>query len=245
MGVPVPGCDCKVCNSTDARDNRTRSAIYIRSPESSWVIDTGADFRQQCLRERITQIDAVFYTHSHTDHVMGFDDLRPFCSPEKPMPIYASAQTLADLKRIFEFAFNGQNRWPGYIQPLPNIVDGPFTLGKTHITPIQLTHGRAHVYGYLFSRGDERLLAYLCDCKEVPDSALEILKGTKVLVVDALRHAPHPTHMNLEEALELSATLRPQHTWFTHISHDLPHQQINNSLPTHVRLAYDGLRITA
>lgn len=243
-GVPMIGCPCAVCGSEDQRDRRTRSSIFIRTPECRWVVDTGNDFRQQCLREGITELDAVIYTHSHTDHIMGFDDLRPFCAPDRPLPIYGSAETLADLRRVFEFAFNGQNRWPGYMHPLPSIVNGPFMLGETEITPLQLKHGRTHVYGYLFSRKGERLLAYLCDCKEVPASSMELLQGTRVLIVDALRHAPHPTHMNVDEALELQSKLRPDQTWFTHICHEMGHAAAESSLPPDVKLAFDGLRIT-
>lgn len=245
MGVPMVGCTCTVCRSKDPRDRRTRSSIYMRSPECSWVVDTGTDFRQQCLRERIDRVDAVVYTHSHTDHIMGFDDLRPFCSVDRPIPIHAAPETLADLKRIFEFAFNGKNRWPGYIQPDPCPVEGPFKLGETLLTPIRLEHGRAHVFGYLFSRGGERLFAYLCDCKEVPEEAVELLKGTRVLVLDALRYAPHPTHMNVKEALAFSERIEPEQTWFTHICHELGHAEAEKKLPDHVRLAYDGLKLTA
>ena len=243
-GVPMLTCACQVCTSADPRDRRTRSSIFVQTSETSWVIDTGNDFRHQCLREGITRIDAVLYTHSHTDHLMGFDDLRPFCDPENPLPIHASAPTLVDLKRVFHFAFNGQNRWPGYMHPLPQLVEGPFKLGETEITPIELKHGRAHVFGYLFSRKGQRLLAYLCDCKEVPESAIALLEGTQILVVDALRHAPHPTHMNVAEALELKSKIQPSQTWFTHIGHEMGHAAAEALLPANVRLAFDGLKIS-
>lgn len=144
QGVPVIGCDCEVCSSTDPRDKRTRSSIFVETPEASWVVDTGPDFRTQALRERIRRLDAVVYTHSHTDHVMGFDDLRPFCHGGFDIPIYASAETMRDLERVFIFAFNGQNRWPGYVRPLPHCIVGDFTLGATTLTPLHHGGRRAH-----------------------------------------------------------------------------------------------------
>ena len=245
LGVPVLGCGCAVCASADPRDSRTRSSIYVQTPECSWVIDTGTDFRTQALREKITAVDAAVFTHSHSDHIMGFDDLRPFCMPDKLMPVYAPEQTMRDLQRVFQFAFQPENHVPGYIHPEPRIITGPFLLGATELTPLPVKHGRARVNGYLLSRGGERLAAYLSDCKEVPDAAVEQITGVKALIVDALRHKPHPTHMNIEEALLLSARVRPGATWFTHICHELPHKETEKNLPHGVKLAYDGLKITA
>lgn len=244
QGVPVIACNCAVCASADPRDKRTRSSIYVESPELSWVIDTGTDFRAQFLREKISKLDAVVYTHSHTDHIMGFDDLRPFCHPDIPIPIYASAHTMKDLERVFNFAFNGENLFPGYVRPEPHVVDGPFMLGATELTPLPVKHGRASVYGYLFSRNGQSLAAYLSDCKEVPDFVIERIAGVKILIIDALRRTLHPTHMNIEEALAVAGKVRPGETWFTHICHELPHEETQKSLPPGVRLAYDGLKLT-
>jgi phosphoribosyl 1,2-cyclic phosphate phosphodiesterase len=243
LGVPVIGCGCAVCASSDPRDKRTRASIYVQSPECSWVIDTGADFRAQSLREKISMVDAVVYTHSHTDHIMGFDDLRVFCSTQRSLPIYASADTMSDLKRVFAFAFNGENRFPGYIHPDPRVIEGKFSLGKTELTPLPLPHGRERVNGYLLSRGGERLLAYLSDCKEVPEQIIAQIAGVKVLVIDALRHSPHPTHLSVSDALEIVEKAGPRQTWFTHICHELAHAETETDLPEGVRLAYDGLKI--
>jgi len=244
LGVPVIGCGCAVCNSTDPRDKRTRSSIYVRTPECSWVIDTGTDFRTQALREKPAAVDAVVFTHSHSDHIMGFDDVRPFCMPDKTMPVYATEETMRDLQRVFRFAFEPEEkRAPGYIHPKPHIITGPFLLGGTELTPLPVKHGRARVNGYLLSRGSERLAAYMSDCKEVPDAVVEQITGVKALIIDALRHRPHPTHMNIEEALLLSARIRPGATWFTHICHELPHAETEKNLPRGVKLAYDGLTI--
>ena len=237
------GCDCRVCQSADPRDKRSRSSIYVETPETAWIMDTGPDFRLQALRERLHRLDAAVYTHSHTDHVMGFDDLRPFCFDGKDMPIHASAETMADLERVFYFAFNGQNRWPGYMRPLPKLIDGPFFLGETELVPIPVRHGRAHVFGFLFRRRGEPLAAYFSDCKEVPEEAWPQLRGVRHLIVDALRNTPHPTHMNVEEALNLARALEAGQTWLTHLSHELMHAELEPTLPPGVRVAYDGLKI--
>lgn len=243
QGVPVIGCDCRVCQSEDPRDKRTRSSIYVQTRETSWVVDTGTDFRAQCLREAVRVLDAVVYTHSHTDHIMGFDDLRPFCPHGRALPIYASTETMQDLERVFLFAFNGQNRFPGYIHPEPHVIDGPFTLGETQVTPLPVPHGRATVFGYLLSRGGERLAAYLSDCKAVPEPVAAQITGVRHLIIDALRHKPHATHMNIDEALAVVENVQPAQTWFTHLCHDLRHAELEPTLPATVRIAYDGLKI--
>lgn len=244
QGVPMIGCDCRVCRSEDPRDKRTRSSIYVETPECSFVVDTGTDFRTQCLRENIRRIDAVVLTHSHTDHVMGFDDLRPFCPNGRPLPVYASAATMADLQRVFVFAFNGENRYPGYVNPEPQIIDGAFLLGETELAPLSVPHGRAAVNGYLFTRGGEKLAAYLSDCKSVPAPVIEQIGGVRHLIVDALRRKPHPTHMSVDEALAVAAEVQPERTWLTHLSHDLAHAETEAGLPHHVRIAYDGLKLS-
>ena len=237
------GCDCAVCRSDDPRDQRTRSSIYVETPECAWVVDTGPDFRAQALRERVRRVDAVVYTHSHTDHIMGFDDLRVFCRGGRELPVHASAETMADLARVFLFAFNGENRWPGYVLPRPRLVEGPFTLGATEVTPLPVEHGRTPVNGYLFSRDGVALAAYLSDCKVVPPMVIERMRGVRHLIVDALRHKPHHTHMNVEEALALVAKVGPGQTWFTHLCHELRHAEIAAALPAGVQVAYDGMRI--
>jgi phosphoribosyl 1,2-cyclic phosphate phosphodiesterase len=242
QGVPTIGCDCAVCHSPDPRDNRLRSSIYIETPECAWVVDTGTDFRTQALRENIRRLDAVVFTHSHTDHIMGFDDLRRYSHNLGSIPVYASVETMRDLARVYEFAFNGQNRFPGYLVPEPHIVDGPFCLGATAIMPLPVPHGKSIVNGYLFSREDRKLVAYLSDCSAVPDPIVQQIAGVEVLIIDALRHKPHPTHLSVTQALEVSAKVRPQRTLFTHICHELP-QSSEDELPAGVGIAYDGLKL--
>ena len=236
------GCDCEVCRSPDPRDQRLRSSIYVETPECAWVVDTGTDFRTQALRENIRRVDAVIFTHSHTDHIMGFDDHRRYSHDLGSIPVYASAETMSDLARVYEFAFNGLNRFPGYLVPVPHIVDGPFQLGETTVTPLPVPHGKTTVNGYLFSRTGVRLVAYLSDCSAVPDAIVEKITGVQVLIIDALRPKPHPTHLSVAQALAVSAKVGPGRTLFTHIAHELP-QASESELPAGVGIAYDGLKL--
>ena len=237
------GCDCAVCRSSDPRDQRLRSSIYVQTPESSWVVDTGTDFRTQALRENIRSVDAVIFTHSHTDHIMGFDDLRRFSHARGSMPVYASSETMRDLERVFEFAFKGLNPFPGYLKPEPHIVTGEFQLGSTTITPLPVAHGDAIVNGYLFARGGHKLVAYLSDCSDVPLEISRQMAGVKTLIIDALRHKPHPTHLSVEQALEVAGRVQPERTYFTHICHELS-QAAESQLPTNTHIAYDGLKLS-
>jgi phosphoribosyl 1,2-cyclic phosphate phosphodiesterase len=242
QGVPMIGCDCAVCHSSDPRDQRLRSSIYIQTPECSFVVDTGTDFRTQALRENLRVVDAVIFTHSHTDHVMGFDDLRRFAYQRGSMPVYASPETMRDLERVFEFAFKGLNPFPGYLKPDPHIIEQSFSLGSTLITPLPVPHGNTVVNGYLFSRNDVKLVAYLSDCSGVPEEIAREIQDVQVLIIDALRHKPHPTHLSVDQALEVAKRVRPGRTYFTHICHELP-QSAESQLPPDTFIAYDGLRL--
>ena len=242
QGVPMIGCDCAVCRSSDPRDQRLRSSIYVQTPESAWVIDTGTDFRTQALRENIRRVDAVVFTHSHTDHIMGFDDLRRFSYERGSMPVYASAETMRDLERVFAFAFKTTNPFPGYLKPEPHVIDGPFTLGSTIITPLPVPHGESLVNGYLLARNGTKLVAYLSDCSGVPDAVVDLIEGVKVLVIDALREKPHPTHLNVAQSLRVAERVRPGETYFTHIAHELA-QSAESGFPAHVHIAYDGQKL--
>ncbi len=237
------GCDCPVCTSADPHDERLRASVLVRSPEQTWVIDTGPDFRRQCLREKVRHLDAVFYSHSHTDHVMGFDDLRRFCDPV-PLPVYATPDTMADLRRVFSFAFDGLHRYPGYVIPDPRELLGPVELDGTRIAPLELPHGRASCTGYLFSQNDKPLFAYLSDCHDVPLDVVDQVKGVAVLVLDALREAPHPTHMHVAQAIRIAGQIGPGKTFFTHMGHEVMHAELSSRLPDGIALAYDGLRIS-
>ena len=244
QGIPLMTCDCAVCRSTDPRDKRTRAAAYIETPECAWVVDTGPDFRQQALRENIRRVDAVLITHAHTDHIMGFDDLRVFCHGGKTLPVHGAEATLGQLRQAFAFAFDGQNRWPGYLHVETHPVDGPFRLGETEIVPLPVPHGRVTTFGFLFIRGGRPLVAYLSDCKAVPDEIRARIAGVDTLILDALRHKEHPTHMSLDEALGTAAAIRPRRTLLTHLCHDLGHAGTEATLPENIRIATDGMKLT-
>ena len=237
------GCDCAVCRSSDPRDKRLRSSVYIETPETAFIVDTGTDFRTQALRENIRRVDAVVFTHSHTDHIMGFDDLRRFSWQRGSMPVYASAKTMADLERVFLFAFTGTNPFPGYLKPEPHLVSGPFRLGETTITPLPVPHGKTEVNGYMFSRDERKLVAYLSDCSAVPDEIAQKILGVECLIIDALREKPHPTHLSVAQALEVAARVQPTETYFIHIAHELA-QSFEQHLPPHTHIAYDGLKLS-
>jgi len=236
------GCDCNICRSPDPRDQRLRSSIYIETPECAWVVDTGSDFRTQVLREKIRRVDAVVFTHSHTDHIMGFDDLRRFSHARGSMPVYASPETMRDLERVFQFAFKISNPVPYYLKPEPHIIHGPFKLGETRVTPLPVPDGDSIVNGYLFSRANRKLVAYLSDCSAVPDAIVELISGVKVLIIDALRDRPHPTHLSVDQALEVACRVNPETTYFTHICHDFS-QAAESRLPIGVHIAYNGLKL--
>ena len=237
-------CGCEVCRSTDPRDQRTRSSIYVQTDDCSWVVDTGAEFRIQALREKIERLDAVLYSHAHADHVMGLDDLRRFCSePDATMPIYASAQTMQGLERAFSYAFSGKFNFPGYLRPERRIIEGPFSLGKTEVHPIRVEHGSAHVFGYLFRQERRSIVAYLSDCKVVHPEGLKMLAGVETLILGTPCRRTHPTHMNIGEGLAFARSLNPVRTYLTHLSHDFGHAATQKELPDNIFLAYDGLRL--
>lgn len=245
VGVPVIGCHCAVCTSSDPRNNRTRSSALISTPEVKLLIDSGPDLREQALREKISEIDAVIYTHSHLDHVAGFDEMRAFCwKRDSPLPLYAAESTLEVLKNMFGWAFHQDNTYKGYIKPDPRIIDSPFGIGGLTITPLAVTHGIVETTGFLFENAAGSRLAYLPDVKSIPGTTLALMGGLDLLVIDSLRDVPHATHLSVSEACEISAILSPKKTLLTHLSHDLDHAELAARLPENISPAYDGLAYT-
>jgi phosphoribosyl 1,2-cyclic phosphate phosphodiesterase len=211
----------------------------------AWVVDTGPDFRTQCLRFGVRRVDAALYTHPHVDHLTGFDDLRRFTiGEEMVMPIYARPSCLAVLARMFDYAFNGENRYRGYLKPEPHAITGPFGLGSIEVTPLPVEHGKVETIGFLFSHKGRRLCAYLSDVKVISPEALLAMQGVDTLIIDGLRRTPHPTHMSWDEACAASALIAPRETWLTHLQCEMMHARDEPTLPAGVRVAYDGLILT-
>jgi phosphoribosyl 1,2-cyclic phosphate phosphodiesterase len=244
QGVPMIGCPCAVCASTDPRDKRTRSSIFLKTPEASLLVDTTPDLRQQALREKLDWADAVLFTHAHADHIMGFDDLRRFCDLRGgALPIYGSSDTLKQIERIFYYAFDPKKTVPGYVHVLPHVVAGPFELGGLTITPLPVPHGAVSTNGYLFARGGRKLLAYLSDCQSVPLDVAATMKGAEVLIIDGLRDQPHPTHLNVSGAVEVARQIGAAQAYLTHQTHDKKHADRERDLPPGVGIVYDGMTL--
>ena len=240
MGVPAIGCHCDVCTSKDPRDNRLRPSILVSYGDRNVLIDTTPDLRIQALRAKIERLDAVLFTHSHADHVMGFDDIRPFNFRQRErIAIFAAAETMAAVQRCFPYVFDCTKKDMPVPQIDPHTIDGAFDLFGLEFIPVPIIHGRQTIYGFRFGAA-----AYLTDHSEIPESSIPLLRGLDVLFLDALRYKPHPTHSTVDRSIQTVEQLAPRRAFFTHICHDLKHQRAESLLPPHIRLAYDGLELT-
>jgi phosphoribosyl 1,2-cyclic phosphate phosphodiesterase len=234
------GCTCGTCQSTDPRDRRSRPSIYVELRNHCRVlVDTTPDLRSQALTHGLARVDAILFTHGHADHLMGLDEVRRFNAMQREaIPCYGDHETLREIRRTFAYIFDRPR--PGGGIPQVNLfpIGGPFCLGRQEIVPVPVWHGSRTILGYRIGG-----FAYLTDCSGIPDASWPLLQDLDVLVLDALRDRPHPTHFTVAQALEVVERLRPGHTWLTHICHDLPHQATSARLPAGVELAYDGLRL--
>lgn len=235
-GVPRIGCRCPVCRSDDPHNKRLRPSILLNLDGRSVVVDTSSDFRQQMLAYPIERLDAILFTHKHADHILGLDDVRTFCDRQGFIDTYADEPTTQAIRQCFSYVFEAAGRLNGIPKLTMHMVDGPFDLFGRLVVPVPLVHGRERILGYRMGN-----FAYLTDCSAIPPESFDLLGGLEVLVLDALRFRPHPTHFSVDESLEVAQILKPRQTWLTHISHDLDHGTTNEMLPADVQLAYDGL----
>lgn len=242
QGIPIIGSNHPVCLSTDLKDKRLRVSVWIHWENNSFVIDCGPDFRQQMLVSGCQKVDGILYTHEHSDHTAGLDDIRPFNFKQGEIPIYAHQRVIDNLKLRFDYVFKTENRYPGSpsVKTVEVVNNRPFVIGNKTAIPVKVMHGDLPVFGY---RIDD--FAYLTDVKTVDESEMDKLKNLKVLVVNALRETPHNTHFNLQEALDFIDLVQPEKAYLTHISHLMGfHEEVQQKLPKNVYLAYDNLEIT-
>ena len=242
QGIPVIGSNHPVCKSTDFKDKRLRVSVWVSWENYSFVIDCGPDFRQQMLSSNCQKVEGILFTHEHSDHTAGIDDIRPFNFKQGEIPIYAHQRVIDNLRRRFEYVFETVNKYPGApsVATIEVVNNQPFSLGNKSVIPIDVMHGNLQVFGY---RIDD--FAYLTDVKTIEKSEIEKLKNLRVLVINALREEPHDTHFNLKEALDFITLVQPKTTYLTHISHIMGfHEEVQKKLPANVFLAHDNLEIT-
>jgi phosphoribosyl 1,2-cyclic phosphate phosphodiesterase len=239
MGVPTIGCTCAVCHSTDPHDRRTRPSVLLEFGSKFVLIDTTPDFREQAIRERIRQIDAVVYTHTHADHILGIDDLRPLSyHRDGKIPLFARPEAAEFIRNMFRYIFDADYKFGGLARLELKPIDGMFELFGVCFQPIPIIHGETEIFGYRFGSA-----AYLTDFSQIPESSMPLLQGLDVLFLDGLRYKPHPTHSTVDNSIRIADQLKAKRVFFTHICHDLPHEKTNATLPPHVRLSYDGMKL--
>ncbi len=241
-GVPSIGCRCDVCCSGDTKNIRLRSSILIEHSNNNILVDTATDLRMQVLANNVRNINVVLYTHAHADHIHGIDELRSFNYIQKQrIPCYGSKETIDKIRNMFSYIFsNDDEEMKGGFRPMldVNIISSSFTLFDLKITPIKIFHGKMEITGYRFDD-----VAYITDCSYIPGESMKALKGLDILILDALRFNPHPTHFSLDQAVEVARELKAKRVIFTHLTHHFDYNKVNEELPDHMELAYDGMVI--
>jgi phosphoribosyl 1,2-cyclic phosphate phosphodiesterase len=244
VGVPVIGCDCAVCRSDDPKNNRLRTSVFVQAGGVKLVVDTPPDFRQQVLRYGVDRVDAVLFTHSHADHMFGLDDIRRFNTMQghTVIPAYAGKDVLPDLKRVFSYVL--QAKPEGVFRPLIDFKElgAELNIGDVRITPLPVVHGSCQTLGFRFDCGGKSL-GYVPDCHEIPEETLELLGGLDVMILDALRHKPHKTHLTVADSVELLKQIGAGRSYIVHMCHDLDHDETQARLPEGVYVSYDGLEL--
>ncbi|RCW61963.1 MULTISPECIES: MBL fold metallo-hydrolase [Halanaerobium] len=238
-GVPVIACDCEVCQSDNPKNKRMRTSVHIKSEEYNLLIDTPPEMRLELINNNIKNVDSVLMTHAHADHIMGFDDIRALnWFQGKEMPVYGDHKTLNHIKRIFPYIFSDENPGGGVPQVILKKIEGEIKFMDLNVKAVPIYHGDNKILAYRINN-----FAYLTDCSKIPDSSLKLLEGIEYAAVDALRFEKHPTHMSVDQAVELIDKLNLKHGYLTHISHRLDHKKLNDYLPENISAAYDGLII--
>jgi phosphoribosyl 1,2-cyclic phosphate phosphodiesterase len=244
VGVPMIGCECATCVSDDPRDQRLRTGLLVEHEGQQLVVDVSTDFRQQALRAGIKKLDALLITHCHADHVFGLDDIRPLNFKHGALSTFASERTWHDLRRVFHYIFEAKHIGGGLPQITPHTIHNyqPFEVCNLRVTPIPVIHGKGEVSGFRFSNGRAEF-AFVTDCNAISEASLAALEGLDLLILDALRLKPHPTHLHLEQSLAYVTRVQPRRTLFTHMGHDIKHSDVSQHLPSNIALAYDELEI--
>ncbi len=243
VGVPMIGCDCAVCTSSNPRNRRRRTSLYIVCGETHILVDTPPDFREQALAYGVRRIDGVLFTHAHADHIFGFDDIRRFNTIQDSLiPAFGGPGTVADLRRVFNYV--QAEVVPGHYRPRItfSVMDGPFELGAVRVTPIPVEHGETETFGFRFDHAGTAL-GYIPDCHNMTAQAVASLQGLDVMVLDALRHRPHRTHLTIADSLGLLERIKARHSYLIHLCHEVEHDALSAALPAGVQVAYDGLRL--
>jgi phosphoribosyl 1,2-cyclic phosphate phosphodiesterase len=244
VGIPVIGCSCRVCTSRDPRNARRRPSLYVQAAGTHVVIDTSPDFREQVLTFRVPRVDAVLVTHSHADHIFGLDDIRRFNTLQRQViPVYGSRDTIRDLRRVFDYV-DAEPSPDGVYRPEVRFIEAaaPFTVGAIRVEPLRVEHGAAETFGFRLE-AEGKTAGYVPDCHAMPPETLARFRGVDVMMLDGLRHRPHPTHLTVEASVRMLQAIGARHSYLTHVCHDLDHEETQASLPASMFVACDGLTL--